>query len=272
MAGRKQFHHELYDMLLDYADLGVEVENIIVGLNWTLCRAGSVGLAPTVAHAGDAPSWHGGVRGTMLGELAGWLTDWDRLKSTVGLAAVNAALNREADIVTANGTIFKGNAAMQHSIDWFVPLLQGKRVALLGPRFDALQYRQDVFQLEHFYRKDGALHPAWDTVLEECDWIFVNARAIADKSLPHILERVGDAHVVLYGAGVPWLEEWRQFGVDYLLGCEVDLPDSLQVAVSEGQDVEQQAEAIHLRLIKLQPELPMIKRSPTASIRQFATA
>lgn len=267
MARRRTLHDELYDMLLDYADLQVEVEEMVLGLNWTLCRAGTTGLAPTLP---AAPSWQGTLRGRQLGQLAHWLTDWDRSRAAIGLAAVNAALNREADLVTANGALFKGDAAMQHSIDWFLPMLRGKRVALLGPQLAAMSAHSDKFELRHFHSPDGALHPACDSVLPECDWVFINAATIADKSLPQILQRTADSRVVLYGAALPWLDEWQQFGVDYLLGCEVDSVELLQTAVSEGQDIEQSAAAIHFRLINLQPELAVLPTSQRPQLRSVA--
>lgn len=272
MKSAAPLHDELYDMLLDYADLAVEVEEVVVGQNWTLCRAGSSGVARTVAPASGRPSWQGTLRGRHLNQLAYWLTDWDRARASIGLAAVNAALNREADIVTANGALFKGQQAMSHSIDWFMPMLRGKRVALLGPQSEAFMSRRGEFSLQHFYNADNGLHPACDTVLVECDWTFINASAIADKTLPRLLECAKDSRVVLYGAEVPWLDEWHHFGVDYLLGCEVDDTAQLQTVISEGQDVEQSAEAIHFRLINMQPAHSVVPLESAQPLRRLATA
>ena len=133
MAKIASVHGELYDMLLDNADLMVEVDEVIVGLNWTFCRAGSCGLAPTLSSHTSRPSWQGPLQGRALGELSAWITSWDRWRSSLALSAINAALNREADLVTCNGAIFKGIDAMQQSIDWFYPMLQGERVAVIGP-------------------------------------------------------------------------------------------------------------------------------------------
>ncbi len=252
MGRNATMHDELYDMLLDCADLAAKVESMTLGLNWTLCQAGSSGLAPTLP---GVPSWHATLRGRQLGQLSHWLLDWDRRRASIGLAAVNAALNREADLVTANGAIFKGSEALHHSINWFEPLLRGKKVAQFGPALTALK---GVAKLEAFECGDGGLHPACDAVLPECEWVFINARAIADKTLPSLLERAADSRVVLYGAALPWLDEWQQFGVDYLLGCEVDNESELLCALSEGQDVEQSGTALHFRLINLHPELAIM--------------
>ena len=272
MVSATTIHDELYDMLLDYADLAVEVEEVVVGQNWTLCKAGSSGLARTVTPVNNIPSWQGTLRGRHLNQLAYWLTDWDRARASIGLAAVNAALNREADIVTANGAIFKGQQAMSHSVDWFMPMLRGKRVALLGPQSEAFMSRRGEFSLQHFYHSDGGIHPACDTALADCDWIFINASAIADKTLPHLLDKAKESRVVLYGAEVPWLDEWHHFGVDYLLGCEVDDAAELQTVISEGKDVEQSAEAIHFRLINMQPALSVVPLETSSPLRRLASA
>ncbi len=261
-------HHELYDMLLDYADLQVEVESVVWGYNWVLCQAGSSGLAPSVA---APPSWRGALYGRQLGELATWLSDWDRSRAAVGLAAVNAALNREADIVTANGAIFSGDNALHHSIEWFQPMLRGKQVAQIGPRLQPLKALQSSFHLHQFHSEEGSLHPAYASVLQECDWVFVNACTIADKTLPQILHSAAGSRVVLYGGGVPWLDEWQQFGVDYLLGCEIDQPSRLHALVAEGQDVEQGGGSLHFRLINMQPELSVIPPAKSAPLRRVAT-
>lgn len=272
MARKATMYQELYDMLIDYADLEVEVEAMCVGVNWTLCQAGTTGLAPTLPFAGGVPSWQGSLRGQHLGQLSRWLLDWDRPRAAIGLSAVNAALNREADLVTANGAIFKGNDALHHSIDWFTPMLRGKRVAQFGPSLEPLRAMGDRLKLEHFDCADGGLHPACDSVLPECDWLFLNARTIADKTLPQILNRAEDSRVVLYGAALPWLDEWQQFGVDYLLGCEVDDEDELHTAVGEGQDIELTSGAIHFRLINLQPELAVMPTEPQPHLRSVASA
>ena len=270
MSRNATMHHELYDMLLDYADLAVEVEAMNIGLNWTLCQAGTLGLAPTLPMTAGTPSWQGSLRGRHLGQLSHWLLDWDRSRASVGLSAVNAALNREADLVTANGALFKGGAALHHSIDWFAPLLRGKQVAQIGPALAPLHLMEQQLDVHHFDCADGGLHPACDSVLPECDWLFINARTIADKTLPQILERAGDSRVVLYGAALPWLDEWQQFGIDYLLGCEVDSESELHTAVVEGQDVEQNAAALHFRLINLQPELVVMPSSTRPQLRTVA--
>ncbi len=272
MKSAAPLHDELYDMLLDYADLAVEVEELVVGQNWTLCKAGSSGVARTVAPANGRPSWQGVLRGRQLNQLAFWLTDWDRSRASIGLAAVNAALNREADIVTANGAIFKGNDALTNSIEWFMPMLRGKRVALFGPESEAFATQSDKFSLQHFSSNEGCIHPASDSVLAECDWAFINASAIADKTLPHLLQRAASSRVVLYGAELPWLDEWHHFGVDYLLGCEVDSDAQLQTAICEGQDVEQSAEAIRFRLINLQPAHTVVPLESVSPLRRVASA
>lgn len=270
MGSTTSFHHELYDMLLDYADLAVEVEEVVVGLNWTMCRAGSTGLAQTVP--GALSSWQHPLRGRELSQLSNWLKEWDPARAAVGLAAVNAALNREADIVTCNGAMFKGSQAMSNSIAWFAPMLRHKSVALVGEQKPLFDDYVGQFELKDFYHKDGGLHPACDAVLPECDWVFINARAIADKTLPHLLERSADSRVVLYGADVPWMDEWHHFGVDYLIGCELDNDAALHTAICEGQDVEQNAEAVHFRLINLQPASSVVPLETVSSQRHAATA
>lgn len=240
----------LYELLLDYAEIAVDVEEVVLGLRWILCRAGSCGVAATPSMAVTGNGWGLPLRGRSLAELSRWLLEWQRDKAAIGLAAVNAAINREADLVTQQGAIFQGRDALHHAFGWFAPQLEGQRVALIGDASLPQGLLGDC-ELWHLPQHNGALHPACESELADSDWCFINSTTIADKTLPRVLELAADSRIVLYGPSLPWLEEWREFGVDYLLGCEVDAPEKLLTTVQEGGDIERDPLALHYRLINL---------------------
>ena len=76
----------------------IPVDEVLVGLNWTMIRAGEmtgIARAPDRGTEG-ARTVRAGVplAGRPLGELAGWLCSLDPLRRSVGLACVNAFWNR----------------------------------------------------------------------------------------------------------------------------------------------------------------------------------
>ncbi len=237
-------HEELYDLLLDYAKLETEVEQILVGWNWTLCRAGSVGMAQTrqKSDAGEALP----LKGRSLSELALWLRKWDHHQASIGLAAVNCAINREADMVYREGGLFKGRQAEQAGFDWFRPLLKGKRVVVAGR---AAEYFAEASAAK--LELPAAIPPHAPHLLRKAEWVFLPAETVADKTLPRLLELSEEATVVLYGAETPWLDEWRDFGVDYLIGTQVDDADMLTTLIAEGNGALSLSEALSWRVIDL---------------------
>ena len=237
-------HEELYDLLLDYAKLDCEVEQLIVGWNWTVCRAGSVGMSTTRPRSepGDGLP----LKGRPLAELALWLRKWDHHQASIGLAAVNTAINREADMVYREGALFKGPKALQGSIEWFRPHTSGQKVVVAGRAAEYFK-KGSITPLE----LPAAIPPHAPHLLRKADWVFLPAETVADKTLPRLLELSVDAQVVLYGAETPWLDEWRDFGVDYLIGTQIDEAELLTTLIAEGNGGQSLSEAISWRVIDL---------------------
>lgn len=237
-------HEELYDLLLDYSKLETEVEQLLVGWNWTVCRAGSVGMA--VTRPQSEPGEGLPLKGRSLAELALWLRKWDHHQASIGLAAVNSAINREADMVYREGGLFKGRQALQAGFEWFRPLVKGKRVVVAG---NGAGYFKEgsVASLE----LPAAIPPHAPHLLRKAEWVFLPAETVADKTLPRLLELSEEATVVLYGAETPWLDEWRDFGVDYLIGSQIDDADMLTTLIAEGNGAQSLSEALSWRVIDL---------------------
>lgn len=247
---------ELYNLLLDYADLKVEVERVLIGLNWILCQAGATGIAETVGggrwrHESPEP-----LAGRTLAELSLWLRKWDRQQAAIGLAAINAAINSEADMVYREGALFRGTRALPNAMEWFVPRIRGRKIALIGSQ-NPFGHVNAPLDLTHLPGAGGALHPATEVMLGNAEWAFVDAQCIADKTLPRVLELAKDARVVLYGPQVPWLEEWHDFGVDFLIGSQLDHGAALYSAIAEGGDIDTLPQAVSYRVCDLHTPQPL---------------
>jgi len=246
MAGRDA----IYELLLDYANLQIEVERVLVGLNWTLCQAGSIGIAETTGAGQWRCEPHAPLVGRSLAELSLWLRKWDRQQASIGLAAVNASINSEADMVYLEGALFRGGQALANALEWFVPRLRGHKVAVIGTE-NPFSKQHDKLDLTYLPNSAGALHPAAEVMLGKAEWIFIDGQSVADKTLPRVLELASDAQVVLYGPQVPWLEEWHGFGVDFLVGSQIDHSAALYDTIAEGGDIDTLPQAVSYRVCDL---------------------
>jgi uncharacterized protein (DUF4213/DUF364 family) len=81
--------------------------------------------------------------------------------------------------------------------------------------------------------------------------VFLTASAIANKTLPRLLELSRRAQVVLMGPSVPWLAEWADFGVDYLAGVRVRACDALWQVAAEGGGTRIFQEAVEYRVLRV---------------------
>ncbi|MGB5146756.1 MAG: DUF4213 domain-containing proteins, partial [Porticoccaceae bacterium] len=139
----------LLDRVADHADPALE---ITLGLVWTLCRgARSCGLAMTPAGAPRTLPWAGSLAGQPLRELAPWLRDWNPHAASIGLAAVNAALNTEGNPVLARAAPLVGSGPGNLAVfEHFAPQLAGQRVVVIGryPGLDAYARQLNLTVLE----------------------------------------------------------------------------------------------------------------------------
>lgn len=241
---------ELYDLLLDYANLQIEVERVLLGLHWTVCEAGSIGIAETTGGGEWRREIQAPLAGRSLAELSLWVRKWDRQQAAIGLAAINAAINSEADMVYREGALFRGRQALANAMEWFVPRLHDHKVAVVAADNPFVRLNEQV-ELTFLPGKEGALHPATEVMLSKMDWVFVEGQSVADKTLPRILELASDAQVVLYGPQVPWLEEWRDLGIDFLLGSQIDTHAVLYDTIAEGGTLDALPQAVSYRVCDL---------------------
>jgi len=227
----------LYDWLLASAAGAEPVERLQLGLNWTLAEVGErLGFAFSPRQVPRTLSWAGTLAGRPGAELRPWLLSWNAAEAAVGLAVLNASLNGAGsclrDAQPLRGEVPGHLRVFAH----FRPQLAGQRVVVIG-HYPGLERLWHDFPYQCLERnpQDGDLpDSAAEFLLPQADWVFVTASSLANKTLPRLLELSRQARVVLMGPSLPWLEGWRQFGVDYLAGVRVlDAPAARQV-VAEG--------------------------------------
>jgi uncharacterized protein (DUF4213/DUF364 family) len=250
--------NEIYDLLLDYANSPERIEQLTIGLVWTLCRAGSAGLAMSPCIATRTLPWAGTLAGQTLGQLAGWIKEWDPYKTAVGMAAVNCSLNSR-ELPEGIALQPQAGAANLAVFEYFLPQLLGKKVVVVGhyPGIEKLAETLDLTVLERQPAAGDYPDPAAEFLLPQADWVFLTASSIINKTFPRLAELAQDATTVLMGPSVPWLPEFQQFGIDYLAGVEIADAEQLQQTVAEGGGVRIFDTAVRYRIVELKPEISM---------------
>lgn len=228
---------DIYELIQDKVAEGPCVDELLIGLTWTLCRSGEAcGLAMSPGIATRTLPWAGTLRGRQLKELSAWLTRWSAYEAVVGMAASNACINAQNALMQEGVLLRNPGAANLSVFEHLLPQLRGQKVAVIG-RYPGLERFEQDFELQVLERQPSDKDlpdPAAEFVLPEMDWVFLTSTSIPNKTFPRLLELSRDANLVLMGPTTPWLEELAEFGVDYLAGVVVDDAQQLRQTVAEG--------------------------------------
>lgn len=230
--------NELYDRLLSDLDKA-PVERVLLGLNWTLAEVqGALGFAFSPRQVPRTLSWAGTLRGQSSDQLRPWLLSWDAAESAVGLAVLNASINRPANPYQQKATPLKQPGIPGHLqvFAHFRPQLEGKKVVVIGhyPKLDQLWSDLPYHCLERHQQGEDLPDAAAEYLLPEADWVFITASSLANKTLPRLLALSRQATVVLMGPSLPWFTGWQDFGVNYLAGVRVLDAPAVSNVVAEG--------------------------------------
>jgi uncharacterized protein (DUF4213/DUF364 family) len=232
--------YEIYDLLQDYAGGMEAVREVIIGLVWAYCEAESCGLAMSPGIPNRTLPWAGGLRGKPLAELAGWVREFEPYQATVGMAAVNAAINRRQAL--PDGLSLepgaRGNLAV---FEHFLPQIRDKKIVVIG-RYPGLgefveAHGLDLTVLERNPGPGDVSDAACEYLLPDADWVFLTASSIPNKTFPRLARLSRDAVTVLMGPTTPWLPELYHFGIDFLAGIEIADRDILRATLAEGGGV-----------------------------------
>lgn len=147
----------VYELLLDHCSSEAVVDNLMIGLVWTLCKTrdqAGIGLAMSPGHATRTLSWSGSLTGKPITDLAAWILDWNPYQASVAMAAINSCINSrplpesialQADPEHANLAVF----------DYFLPQLHHKKVVVIG-RYPGIERYQDLMQLSVLEKQPAA--------------------------------------------------------------------------------------------------------------------
>lgn len=244
---------KIYDLLLDYGNAQTQVSEVIIGLTWTFCQAEEIGLCMSPGIATRTISWSGTLVNRSIAQLASWVRSWDIYQATVGMAAINAAINRHSALPEQAQPLISKDSANLAVFENFLPQIRGKQVSIVG-RYPGLErYEQEmslnVIELQPTAKDYPA--SAAEYLLPESEWVFLTATSIPNKTFPRLAQLAKNAKLVLMGPTVPWLSELADFGVDYLAGVTVTNPQALRQTVAEGGGVRIFETGVQYRVLKL---------------------
>jgi uncharacterized protein (DUF4213/DUF364 family) len=230
---------EIYDLLLDSSKTQTSVEEILIGLTWTICRAEGIGLCMSPGTPTRILPWSGTLVNKSTAELADWIRSWDSYQATVAMAAINAAINSHSSLIEKAEPLISKKSANLAVFDYFLPSIRGKKVAVIGryPGLSEYERELDLTVIERQPSPQDFPDPASEYLLPEAEWVFLTATSIVNKTFPRLVELSRNANLVLMGPTVPWLPDLVDLGIDYLAGVKVTNPEALRQTVAEGGGV-----------------------------------
>lgn len=251
----------LYEFLIDQARGDERMSQLLLGINWSVAMLESAN-ADTASRCGLCFSppqiprtnpWAGTLQGRSVSELAEWIMQWDTAAAVVGALAINAAINSRSSLIAHAHTIEAVGPAHLRVFNYFRERLVDKKVVVIGhyPQLEPFPEAADWQCLERNMQTGDLPDTAADYLLPAADWVFITASSIVNKSLPQLLQLAVDAEVVLMGPSLPWMEGWREFGVNHLAGVEVLAPERLCQIVAEGGGTRIFDESCRYRVLTL---------------------
>lgn len=230
-------YHWLLECAASAAGEAPPVQRLQLGLNWTLAEVeDGLGFAFSPRQVPRTLAWAGTLAGQPSARLRPWLLSWNSAEAAVGLALLNASINRASPCLRQAEPLRSEVPGHLRVFAHFRQRLEGQRVVVVG-HYPGLEQLWQGFAYECLERnpQEGDLpDSAAEYLLPRADWVFVTASSLANKTLPRLLELSRQARVVLMGPSLPWLYDWRHFGVDYLAGVRVLDPAAARQVVAEG--------------------------------------
>ena len=244
----------LYDRLIERARSRAPVRRMLLGLNWSVAEVHGSGLSFSPVDPPRTLSFPGTLAGREAGDLVPWIRSFDPCEATVGCAVVNAIINDDRNAALKSAERLTDSAPPHLRVFAnFTDQTRDASVVVVGryPGLDELWRGRKYTCLERRTAPGTLPDTAAEYVLPRADWVFVTASAIANKTLPRLLELSRSATTVLMGPSVPWLEEWADFDVDFLAGVAVIDSERLWQIAQEGGGTRIFEDAAEYRLLRL---------------------
>lgn len=227
---------------------GRTIADVRVGLGYTavMLDDGGCGLAGTLTEGADWGCTMLSDAGSLLGQsaegLAAEAVSAHPVRASLGLATMNAVLNRHAVI---------GPGPLK------VLPVDGARVAMVGlfrPLVKELEQRaRELHIFERPPLSTGTL-PDWAAArtLPECDVVIITALTLVNKTLDHLLEHAR-GEVALLGPTTPSSTIFASHGVSHLFGRVVQDTERALSVVSQAGGTQAFSKAAPKTYLRLDP-------------------
>lgn len=232
----------LYDELLSGVPEGIQTQKIVVGTGFAAVQSesGAVGLGSygwsryytrPFTHPGD-------LSPLTLRELAELIKSWNPLEAAVGQAALNAWYNAP-QTARQNGVGMDQDPREDRMNDPFIMSqkeIRGKKVVTIG-HFPYLEKLFEpicelaIIEREPDINGDYPFEAA-DYLLPDCDYAYLNASGLTDKSLPRMLALSQNAKkITLVGPCATLWPGFARYGVQDVSGLVItDAARALRMA------------------------------------------
>jgi len=244
----------LYDRLIARARSREPLRRVLLGLSWSVAQVRSWGLCFSPSDPPRTLTFPGTLAGRRAEELVAWSRSFDPCEAVVGCAVINAVINDDANSCLKRSEPLASTAPPHLRVfAHFRDQVRDATVVVVGryPGLEEIWSGQKYLCLERRSLPGALPDTAAEFVLPGADWVFLTASAIANKTLPRLLELSRRATVVLMGPSLPWIEEWSDYGVQYLAGVAVREPELLWEVSAEGGGTRIFEDAIEYRLLRL---------------------
>ncbi len=225
------------------------VADVVIGLGYTAVKLddSSCGLAATLRDElrGECTLVEraGGLTGGPAWPLAGLVLSTDIVESAVGLATLNASLNREVQSNTAEPieALQITDSDVVGMVGYFRPLVE--------------PIKQKCRRLYIFERRPieaESIYPDWavNTLLPDCSIVIISATTLLNKTLDHILS-LCRGMVALLGPSTPLSAELGLSGISFAFGSVVRDADKVMKIAAQGGGTKSfgaAVEKVNLRL------------------------
>jgi uncharacterized protein (DUF4213/DUF364 family) len=244
----------LYDRLVARAQSPEPLRRVLLGLNWSVAEVRASGLCFSPGQPPRTLTFPGTLAGRTAADLASWVRSFDPFEATVGCAVLNAVINEDANPWMNRAEPLGADVPPHLRVfAHFGGQTRGANVVVVGqyPGLENL-WREQVYTCIERRDAPGTVPEASaEYLLPRADWVFLTASALANKTLPRLLELSRRATVVLMGPSLPWLDDWADYGVDYLAGVAVRDPDRLWQVTAEGGGTRIFDRAVEYRVLAL---------------------
>ncbi len=212
------------------------VKDIRIGLGYTCVElsGGGCGLAYTFRRETGHTCSVLGTAGTLLGlpaaEMLTWAKSEHRIKAALGLATINALMNRETPDMTRANVADALNLQRQDTFGM---------VGAFGPILMQIRSLTDkIFVFEKEVEDGSGYYPSEEIpqYLPSCDVIVLTATSLINQTIDSVLEHCrGAREVCLVGPSTPMCPAvFSRHGISLLAGSIVIRPDLALEIVSQG--------------------------------------